>query len=199
MAERAASAAYRVRAMELEDVEAVSAVEGLCFPTPWPPETYRRDLRYHGNSHYLVVERAEGDHRLVGFCGYWLIDDEAHISTIGVHPDYRGLGLGEYLLASLLGDAHDRGARSASLEVRVSNSTAQALYLKYDFRVTGRRRRYYRDNREDALLMEVESLTGDRFQELFSRHRETLMRNLEEQAAGSNGNRRRAASANPGG
>ena len=80
--------------MVLGDVDQVVAVEKLCFPLPWPAQTYQRDLSYDGPARYLVVEQVppagEGHPRVVGFCGYWLIEDEAHVSTIGVHPDFRG-------------------------------------------------------------------------------------------------------------
>jgi len=152
---------YRVRPMRLEDVDEVAAIEKASFSLPWPADTYRRDLRPDSLAHYLVCEQ-DGP-RLVGYVGYWLIEDEAHISTIAVRPDLRNLGLGEYLLASMLEDARKQGARSASLEVRVSNGAAQALYSKYDFRVSGRRRRYYRDNNEDAFIMEAPSLVSEEY------------------------------------
>lgn len=186
---------YRVRPMELADVDQVAAVEKLCFPLPWPPETYRRDLRYHGNTHYLVVERMTNGRQVVGFCGYWLIDGEVHVSTIGVHPEYRGLGLGEYLLARMLSDAMERDATAATLEVRVSNSAAQCLYAKYGFRVTGRRRRYYRDNHEDALIMEAESLTSDSYRALFERRCQALTARLGHGVPESTGPRTNARSA----
>lgn len=173
---------YRVRPMALEDVDQVAEVEKLCFPLPWPPETYRRDLRYHGNTHYLVVERVANGGLVVGFCGYWLIEGEIHVSTIGVHPEYRGLGLGEYLLARMLSDGMSHNANAATLEVRVSNYSAQSLYSKYGFRITGRRRRYYRDNHEDALVMEVESLTSDVYREFFQRRWRALMAKVSQEA-----------------
>ncbi len=179
-----AGAAFHVRPMALGDVDQVVEVERRCFPLPWPAETYRRDLSYSGPSRYLVVESVpradEPTPRVVGFCGCWLIEDEVHVSTIGVHPDYRGLGLGEYLLASLLAEAMERRATSATLEVRISNFAAQRLYQKYGFETIGRRRRYYRDNHEDALLMGVESLNGRTYGEKFSQLWAALMRRLGE-------------------
>ena len=166
---------YLVRPMRLGDVDQVAAIERLCFPLPWPPETYRRDLRYNGNSHYLVAERRRSPPEVVGFGGYWLISDEVHISTLGVHPDHRRLGLGEYLLAGILLEALARGAYLATLEVRVSNAAAQALYCKYGLRVVRRRRRYYRDNNEDAFVMSVESLRSESYQELLARRWDQLM------------------------
>jgi len=161
--------------MRLGDVDQVAAVERLCFLLPWPAETYRRDLRHNGDSHYLIVEHQGAAPRIVGFGGYWLISDEAHISTLGVHPDYRRLGLGEYLLASMLLEAMGRGAHLATLEVRVSNVAAQALYCKYGFRVVRRRRRYYRDNNEDAFIMDIESIRSGSYEALFARRWDQLV------------------------
>ena len=96
--------------------------------------------------------------RIVGFAGMWTMFDEAHITTIGVDPAHRGRGLGELLLLAMFDEALRRGANWLTLEVRVSNEPAQALYRKYGFSVHGTRRRYYSDNNEDAHVMWSRSL-----------------------------------------
>lgn len=105
--------------------------------------------------------------RVVGFAGMWLMLDEAHVTTIGVKRDLRGLGLGELLFATLLEIAMNIGARRSTLEVRVSNQSAQALYRKYGFHEEGTRRRYYSDNNEDALIMWSDWLGSPEFQTLY--------------------------------
>jgi ribosomal-protein-alanine N-acetyltransferase len=95
---------------------------------------------------------------VAGFAGMWTVFDEAHITTIGVDPAYRGRGFGELLLLALIDEAVRRGATWLTLEVRVSNQIAQDLYRKYDFVVQGTRRRYYSDNGEDAYIMWSRSL-----------------------------------------
>lgn len=80
---------------------------------------------------------------------------EAHIATIATHPDWRGRGIGQRILLALLREAQRRQAQTVTLEVRVSNLPAQRLYQKYGFREVGRRKAYYQDNREDALLMTI--------------------------------------------
>ncbi len=95
---------------------------------------------------------------IIGFAGMWNLYDEAHITTIGVLPHLRGRGLGELLFLAMLDEAIRRRVNWVTLEVRVSNSGAQALYRKYGFSVQGRRPRYYSDNNEDALIMWSESL-----------------------------------------
>ena len=110
----------------------------------------------------------------VGFAGMWHLYDEAHITTIGVDPAHRGHGLGEWLLAELIAEAVVRGAGWLTLEVRVSNVTAQRLYAKYGFTVKGTRHAYYSDDHEDALIMTTETLGTERMKARVERLREAL-------------------------
>jgi [ribosomal protein S18]-alanine N-acetyltransferase len=98
---------------------------------------------------------------LCGYSGMWHIADEAHISTIAVHPDWRGRRLGELLVWCMIRQAMLQGAAQVTLEVRVSNTPAQTLYRKYGFEVMGLRKGYYRDNAEDAYMMAVMRLDHD--------------------------------------
>ncbi|MCC6905491.1 MAG: ribosomal protein S18-alanine N-acetyltransferase [Anaerolineae bacterium] len=99
--------------------------------------------------------------RLAGYSGSWQIVDEAHISTIAVHPDWRGRKLGELLIWMMIRQALRHGAAYVTLEVRVSNAIAQNLYRKYGFEIVGRRKGYYRDNHEDAYNMCVGPMDDD--------------------------------------
>lgn len=94
-----------------------------------------------------------GQPYIVGFLGTWYMPDEAHIVSVGVRADYRGLGIGELLLIGAIEQAQQRRMRAVTLEVRVSNHIAQNLYKKYGFKTAGIRKAYYSDNREDALIM----------------------------------------------
>ncbi|HLY31716.1 MAG TPA: ribosomal protein S18-alanine N-acetyltransferase [Ktedonobacterales bacterium] len=116
---------------------------------------------------------------IVGFAGLWLMMDEAHITTIAAHPAYRGRGVGELMLSSLIGIAYTIHADRMTLEVRVSNTVAQNLYRKYGFKEEGRRRRYYSDNNEDAYIMTTESIDHPGYVERFSRLRAQLLARLE--------------------
>lgn len=170
---------FVIEPMMQDDVTEVSQVERRCFTNPWPSSAYRRELRDLEHNYYIVARwRAEGAPTLteerprgplnllpfirraepakvpvLGFGGMWIMFDEAHITTIGVEPAHRGQSLGELLFASLLTEAIKRGARWVTLEVRVSNVSAQALYEKYGFTRQGLRKRYYSDNGEDAHIM----------------------------------------------
>jgi [ribosomal protein S18]-alanine N-acetyltransferase len=116
---------------------------------------------------------------IVGFAGLWLMVDESHITTIAVHPDYRGHGVGETLLSALIGISYDIGARMVTLEVRVSNSVAQNLYRKYGFKEAGVRRRYYSDNHEDAYIMWTDEITSHTYREQYLRLRAALAARME--------------------
>jgi len=147
-----------VREMVVDDLQEVLDIDFLSFPIPWSERTYLYEMEENPSSHLHVVEvREDQNPRVVGYIGFWFIVDEAHISTLAVHPDYRRQGIGDLLFNTVLKHADELGAKMVTLEVRVSNSTAIKLYKKYDFEVVGKRPRYYRDNNEDALLMTREN------------------------------------------
>jgi ribosomal-protein-alanine N-acetyltransferase len=112
--------------------------------------------------------------QIIGFAGMWQSFDEAHVTTIGVDPAYRGQSLGELLLLSMFDAAMARGANWLTLEVRVTNEPAQALYRKYGFTVHGVRKRYYSDNNEDALIMWSRALSEPDVQAELESHRAEL-------------------------
>jgi ribosomal-protein-alanine N-acetyltransferase len=98
--------------------------------------------------------------RLVGYGGFWHVLDEAHISNVAIHPDYRRQGLGRMLLTHLLEEAAAKGATAATLEVRRSNVAAQKLYAGFGFKVIAVRKHYYSDENEDALIMCNDNIAG---------------------------------------
>jgi ribosomal-protein-alanine N-acetyltransferase len=115
---------------------------------------------------------------IIGFAGMWIAFDEAHVTTIGVDPDLRGRGLGELLLVAMFDEAFRRHTNWLTLEVRVSNAPAQSLYHKYGFTEQGRRKRYYSDNNEDALIMWSESLADASYQARLESLRDRLIEKL---------------------
>jgi ribosomal-protein-alanine N-acetyltransferase len=157
LAERAGE--FLVRTMEPEDIPAVMGIDRHSFPNPWPESTYWYELQKNPASHLLVIQSRE-DAQVVGVAGYWLVIDEAHIATFAVHPAWRGRGLGKVLLAAMLRHAGSLGAVSATLEVRAGNAAARSLYRGFGFRVVGRRKGYYKNNGEDAVLMTAEPING---------------------------------------
>ncbi len=165
---------YNLRPMQVADIPQVMRIENEVFPSPWPEHAYKRELTRNALAHCYTLEREE---KVVGYGCLWLIVDEAHVSTLASSPVWRGRGLGELLLLTLLHEAIVLDAVMATLEVRVSNEVAQALYTKYEFRVVGRRKRYYTDNQEDALLMTVEPL-DEAYQANLARLQEALFARL---------------------
>lgn len=155
-----AAKAFKLRAMRHKDLGQVQALEESIFPTPWSINSYRFELERNPASEQWVIEVRDVDGRseIAAYTVSWLLVDELHIANIAVAPAYRRMGMARRLITHVLGRAKADGARSASLEVRAGNKAAQALYSSFGFEVVGRRRGYYRDNREDALLMYLSSL-----------------------------------------
>ncbi|SEN39743.1 ribosomal protein S18-alanine N-acetyltransferase [Lihuaxuella thermophila] len=140
------------RPMQISDLPQIELVENESFTAPWPRQAFYNELVYNQFAHYTVVTV---DGKVVGYCGCWLILDEAHITNIAIHPDYRGRGLGEATLTHVMEMAKAMGATKMTLEVRVSNTAAQSLYEKLGFVRSGIRPKYYTDNQEDAIIMWV--------------------------------------------
>lgn len=140
------------RKMTVEDLDDVIEVEIHSFATPWSREAFYNELTKNQFAHYLV---AEVDEKVVGYCGVWIIVDEAHITNIALLPDYRGMKLGESLMGRIIEIVRESGAIRITLEVRVSNEIAQNLYRKFGFEEGALRKQYYTDNMEDALVMWV--------------------------------------------
>ncbi|GIV97086.1 MAG: ribosomal-protein-alanine acetyltransferase [Herpetosiphonaceae bacterium] len=132
----------------------------------------------------LFSQRQElSPYPIIGYGGVWLMVDEGHITTIAVDPKERGKGVGELLLNALIDQAYDLGASILTLEVRISNTTAQNLYLKYGFQPAGTRPRYYTDNNEDALIMWTENIHSPAFKVRLKELRAHLAARLQAQAS----------------
>ncbi len=174
---------YVLRHMRYEDIAQVAEIDRQSFPLPWTPSVYRYEIGQNTSSEMVTLSRPgpgtlpvqrgglpglldrlrrrtdfEGYSLVVGYGGFWFNRQQAHISTIAVRPDYRGHGLGETLLAGMIRRAIHLGAQVVSLEVRVSNASAIALYRKYGFVRVGLKYHYYRDNGEDAYDMRIAPL-----------------------------------------
>ncbi len=142
----------KVRKMTIEDIEPVHAIERESFSSPWTKRAFEQELTENKFAYYFIIELGEN---IVGYCGLWIVFDDAQITNIAVLPQYRGRNLGEKLLSYVMDYAKELQAEQMTLEVRVSNHIAQALYKKLGFEAVGVRKNYYSDNQEDALLMWV--------------------------------------------
>jgi ribosomal-protein-alanine N-acetyltransferase len=182
---------YKVEPMQWADVPQVMAIERKAFTLPWSDYTYRHELLENRNAHYLVARRLNGSllskstwlmrlfktepkAPIVGYGGFWIVLDEAHISTIASDEQWRGHGIGELMLLAMIERSVELGAHEVTLEVRVTNAVAQNLYRKYGFEVVGRRPGYYRDNNEDADLMTVSGVFTTEYQAKLKALREAL-------------------------
>ena len=147
------------RPMSVSDVDQVVAIERLSFPLPWSKESFIREICEIDNSRLLVVtEDEEATADLMGYACWWEVVDECHITNFAVSPAYRRRGVADFLLENILEDAKARGLLRATLEVRLGNAAAIALYEKWGFTAAAMRPRYYPDNREDALVMWKEKI-----------------------------------------
>jgi ribosomal-protein-alanine N-acetyltransferase len=144
-------------------------VEGEEIPRPQPDPRPRLPFPFIRWPHKSNDSHTARQGRILGYAGMWLMVDEAHITTIAMRTEWRGHGLGELLLISLVEAATDVGAHRVTLEVRVSNEVAQNLYHKYGFRREGVRPRYYSDNNEDAYIMTTDDIRTASFREIFLR------------------------------
>ncbi len=185
---------YPICPMEPGDVPKVVAIERLSFPTPWLASSFLYELSHNARSCYYVLLRptvgeaaparrgwlrwlrgvigVPEERWVIGYVGLRSQDAEVHITTVAVHPDWRGKGLGELLLLTAMEQALKVECSVVSLEVRPSNQAAQHLYRKYGFRFKDVHRGYYRDG-EDAWLMEVE-VNGDAYPARLTRLRQKL-------------------------
>jgi len=155
-----------VRDLHAADVPAVLALERTVFPTPWTEAMLRDELRATGRIYLALVD----GETLVGYGGVMVVERDAHIMTLAVSPTRQRSGLGSRLLVALVDAALVRGADHLTLEVRVSNRAARALYEKFGFVPVGVRPRYYRD--EDALVMWALEVSGAEFRKTLDRLRE---------------------------
>lgn len=164
-----------LRYMQSGDIAQVLTIDSQSFNPPWSARSYAYEIGESSYSHMVVLT----DHReqprptgwrrwlqtvnppasngtILGYAGLWHIADEGHISTIATHPDHRGNGYGEILLAAMIYRAITLQASYIVLEVRVSNTVAQNLYQKYEFKTVSTKVNYYRSDNEDAYDMRLD-------------------------------------------
>ncbi|MBC5809924.1 MAG: ribosomal protein S18-alanine N-acetyltransferase [Candidatus Eremiobacteraeota bacterium] len=163
-----------VQPMSHADVRAVTHIEALSFSASWPTSAFSSELSDNKLAHYFVGRDGSGGD-LIAYGGIWVILEDAHITTIAVHPDWRGRHYGEQMLVHLIREATAGGASWLTLEARESNHVAQRLYRKYGFSVVSTRRGYYSDNGENAVVMWAGHLRS----ELYRKRLDTLAAELE--------------------
>ena len=134
---------------EISHIGQILDIERICFVTPWSEASYIAEFNDE-LAHYFV---ALVEDVVVGYCGFWVIVGEGHITNVAVHPDYQNLGIGSELIRRLLESAMSMGVRSFTLEVREDNEPAVRLYQKFGFVSEGVRKNYYQKEKKNALIM----------------------------------------------
>lgn len=196
---------FALAPMAIEDVPTVTTVEQLVFSLPWSATAFTYELRHNPSATYLVlryspwiytpparqylpkamqhwIKPPNNDPSLLGYGGYWMMLEEAHICTLALRDEWRGRGLGEALLAALIESALGRQAEIVTLEVRISNLRAQSLYRKYGFEIVGMRKRYYSDNGEDAHIMSTPPTNTEEYRTRLAQLTQALGERLRQQA-----------------
>ncbi len=164
----AGAAVTLIRPMVAADIAAALEIERETYPQPWTEGVFSDEL---GRDDRIYLAAEEGG-RLVGYAGLMVIGDEAHVTTLTVAPWARGARIGTRLMLALARRAREAGAHALTLEVRVSNVAAQALYRRFGMAPVGVRKRYYRD--EDALIMWAHDIDGDDYARRLAEIEESL-------------------------
>jgi ribosomal-protein-alanine N-acetyltransferase len=143
--------------MRRRHLRAVLRIEAQVYPRPWSLSLFMSELALRASRAYYIA-RVGG--LVVGYGGIMLTGEDAHVTTIAVDPVWHRHKVGTRLLVTLAKEARRRGARNLTLEVRVSNEAAQAMYRQFGFRPAGVRKNYYVESNEDALIMWAEDIDG---------------------------------------
>ena len=138
-------------------IDDLMAIELEAYPEPWTRGMFEDELRSRCSRFFVVLH----NDAIVGYGGYWLVLDEAHITSVTIRKADRGRGWGRRLINYLLEHAQAEGVKTASLEVRQTNTPAQNLYRSLGFQQVGLRKGYYPQSGEDAVVMMKEMIPSD--------------------------------------
>lgn len=157
-----------LRPMTMDDLKQVYQIEVDSFTLPWSYNSYVFELRESRVSRCFVAASQEDDsqQKILGMIVIYLIEDEAHVATFAVHPAYRQSGIGWRLLLHALKESCRQGATHSFLEVRAGNLPAINLYTRFGYASVGRRKNYYVDNHEDAILMNLDNLSQEKLSQI---------------------------------
>ena len=160
--------------MQSSDVPDVAQIEAMAYGNHhWSRDSFYSEINNKVAKYYTA---RYSDGKIVGYIGTWHIIDEAHITTIAVHPEFLRQHVGEALIVKMLEDCYNEFIKYITLEVRVSNIPAIKLYEKYGFKSLGTRKGYYQDNNEDALIMWTENIFSDEYKLILNNN----IKNLEQ-------------------
>ncbi len=156
---------FTIEKMQTDDVGDVFEIEKIIHPNHhWSKESFYNELANNLARYWCVKDENK---KICAYIGYWMIFEEAHITTLGVHPDYRRLQLAQALMVKAVEDCYSEMIKYITLEVRESNIPAITLYEKFLFESIGVRKNYYQDNGENALIMFTQNIWYDKFKNNF--------------------------------
>lgn len=143
-----------IRTAEQMDIDAIVRVEDACFSTPWSIDAIKHEICENKLADFMIA--CDEENNIIGYIGIWTLLDECQINKIAVMPEKRKIGIGKTILNHVIELTRDMGVKSWYLEVRESNTAAQALYRSAGFSSVGTRKNYYINPVEDAVLMSLE-------------------------------------------
>jgi ribosomal-protein-alanine N-acetyltransferase len=147
---------YIIRKMTIMDLPAVMEIEQEAFTTPWSLDSYMSEMKNQWASYQVCESKG----RVTGYAGIWVVFEEARITNVAVSSAHRSRGIGRALMLAMEDVTRDKNGRRILLEVRPSNTVALKLYYSLGYYEIGRRKAYYADNQEDALIL-CKNLTDD--------------------------------------
>jgi len=158
---------FKVQKMDYEHIDDILQIEELSYGAHhWSKDSFITELNNKISSYYCVVGE---DNKCIAYMGIWKIVNEAHVTNLSVHPDYRNKKIAHRLLLTSINECYREKIKFITLEVRVTNKKAIGLYEKFGFKSLGVRKKYYQDNNEDALIMWSENIFDKKYKELYNR------------------------------
>ncbi|BAY85611.1 ribosomal-protein-alanine acetyltransferase [Calothrix parasitica NIES-267] len=168
----------KIQTLSHQHLAAILELDKACFNGLWSKEGYQRELDSPNSEIQGLFSQKNGE-KLLGMGCFWSILEEAHITILAIDSEYHRQGMGAALLYSLIKTARKRYLERATLEVRASNQAAISLYEKFGFKTAGKRRRYYQDNGEDALILWLGGIDKPEFQEILTQWESSVFQGLQ--------------------
>ncbi len=156
---------FRIEKMTLSSLDEVMVIEALAYGQHhWSRESFVAEIDNKISTYNCAYTQ---ENKMAGYLGLWKIIDEAHITNLAIHPDYRRKGAAKALLLNAFEECYDEKIKYLTLEVRVSNEGAIKLYENFGFKSLGVRKKYYQNNNEDALIMWSENIFSENFKKRY--------------------------------
>ena len=163
---------FKISKMTKEDVPVVVKLEELSYGEHhWSSDSFYNELQ-NELARYYTAKNESGE--IIGYIGFWLIFEEAHVTTLSVHPDFRNQKIASALIDAMIGCCYKNMVKFITLEVRVSNVAAISLYEKFGFASVGIRKGYYQNNNEDAMIMFTNNIFYSQFKNVYEKVKEKI-------------------------